>query len=585
MTIALSEQRRPLWRPRFAFPPVRLPHIRLTLGRKLGAVLSMFALLALGVAGFGYYQISSEQQRGEQIEMIWNGAFQSQNLARAIEHTVVAANAVYTATDKAAAREKLHGLESALADVTSAADPFFSAFDARLEPMQKVRLQNQIREFIAYQKETVEMGLTISPQAALLQASEEGAIRSREQMVKAVETLGREVLTGLTVARTQVERERGDAQIALLAVPAIGLLLALAAAIWMTTTQIQRPLARLKDAMTALAANNLTVDVPFANRADEIGEMAASIKVFRQALLEKATADAELKARSVAEHARLEQLADAARAFEGDALKMTATVRDATRRLSSAAKSMVATSDRTETEAEVVSGAAAASARAVDGIADNATELSNASHAIGERARATSDIAGEALLQTHRTSATASELVHAVGTIGAVVDAISAIAAQTNLLALNATIEAARAGERGRGFAVVASEVKVLAQQTASATAEVTKQIAAIRTASNQTAGAVDAIGATIGRMSEYASEVAEAATRQGQSVQEMATGLAEAAEGCQTVSGSIASVRASVASQGAHFDEVESLAADLEDRARQLGDSVDTFLACVRSN
>lgn len=585
MTIAISEPRRRARSvPRLFNNPIKLPTIRLTLGRKLGAVLSMFALLALGVAGFGYYQISSEQQRGEQIEMIWNGAFQSQNLARTIEHTVVAANAVYTAKDKAAAREKLKGLETALADVSAAAEPFFSAFDQRLEPMQKIRLQNQINEFIAYQKDTAELGLTISPQAALLQASEEPTVRSREQMVRSIEELGRQVLNGLTVARKQVEQERGDAQIALISVPAVGLFVALIMAIAVTTSQIQRPLGRLKQAMTSLAANDLSVEVPFTNRADEIGEMAASIRVFRQALVEKAKADVDLEARVVAEHARLERLAQAARGFEGEALQMTGAVRDATQRLTAAAVAMVATSDETEKEAEVVSGAAAASARAVDGIADHATELSNAAHAIGERARATSDIAAEALLQTHRTSATAEELVHAVGTIGAVVDAISTIAAQTNLLALNATIEAARAGERGKGFAVVASEVKQLAQQTASATAEVTKQIEAIRTASNQTAGAVNAIGATIGRMSEYASEVAEAAVRQGQSVQEMASGLSDAASGCQTVSGSIASVKSSVTSQGTHFEEVAALAGDLQNRASRLGDSVDTFLACVRA-
>lgn len=584
MTIAISQPRR---RARLVPPfirPVSLPRVRLTLGRKLGAVLSMFALLAIAVAGFGYYQISSEQQRGEQIEMIWNGAFQSQNLARAIEHTVVAANAVYTAKDKTAARDKLKGLETALAEVSAAAEPFFSAFEQRLEPMQKIRLQNQINEFIAYQKDTAELGLTISPQAALLQASEEPTVRSREQMVRSIEELGRQVLNGLTVARKQVEQERADAQIALIAVPAFGLVLALIMAIAVTTSQIQRPLGRLKQAMTALAANNLGVEVPFTNRADEIGEMAASIRVFRQALVEKAKADAELEARVVAEHARLECLAQAARGFEGDALQMTVAVRDATQRLSAAAVAMVATSDETEKEAVVVSGAAEASARAVDGIADHATELSNAAQAIGERARATSDMASEALLQTHRTSATAEELVHAVGTIGAVVDAISRIAAQTNLLALNATIEAARAGERGKGFAVVANEVKMLAQQTATATAEVTKQIEAIRTASHQTAGAVNAIGTTIGRMSEYASEVAEAAVRQGQSVQEMATGLADAATNCQTVSGSITSVKSSVASQGAHFDEVAALAVDLQTRAQRLGDSVDTFLCCVRA-
>ncbi len=65
------------------------------------------------------------------------------------------------------------------------------------------------------------------------------------------------------------------------------------------------------------------------------------------------------------------------------------------------------------------------------------------------------------------------------------------IAGQTNLLALNATIEAARAGEAARAFAVVASEVKNLAGQTAQATEDISRQIQAIQTSSEEAAEAI----------------------------------------------------------------------------------------------
>lgn len=67
------------------------------------------------------------------------------------------------------------------------------------------------------------------------------------------------------------------------------------------------------------------------------------------------------------------------------------------------------------------------------------------------------------------TEASIESLKTAMGEVAEFAQTIGSITAQTNLLALNASIEAARAGEHGKGFAVVAEEVRVLAENSKTA--------------------------------------------------------------------------------------------------------------------
>lgn len=108
--------------------------------------------------------------------------------------------------------------------------------------------------------------------------------------------------------------------------------------------------------------------------------------------------------------------------------------------------------------------------------------------------------------------------------IGEIISSVNDLAEQSNLLAVNAAIEAAKAGEQGKGFTVVAQEVKVLAEQSKEATAQVRmilndilKAISSAVLTTEQGAAAVTA-GVTQSREA-------------GETIQQMADGIGNAAQ------------------------------------------------------
>ena len=114
--------------------------------------------------------------------------------------------------------------------------------------------------------------------------------------------------------------------------------------------------------------------------------------------------------------------------------------------------------------------------------------------------------------------------------VAKVAELIASIATQTSVLALNANIEAARAGVHGKGFSVVASEVRKLAEQTASATAEIQAKVTVIGGNISTAMSAIGRIASQTEDLSGLSRQMAAAAEEQRLAAQEMAHNLERAA-------------------------------------------------------
>jgi methyl-accepting chemotaxis protein len=349
--------------------------------------------------------------------------------------------------------------------------------------------------------------------------------------------------------------------------------------------RITAPLQRMTVTMNDLASGNLDVEVPGVGRGDEVGEMAKAVEVFKSNAIARQSLEGERReaeTRTVAgRKADMNRMADD---FEAAVGQIVDAVSSASTQLELSAGTLTSTAERAEELATTVAAASEEASTNVQSVASATEEMSSSVNEISRRVQQSAQMASEAVGQAKATNDRVGELSKAASRIGDVVELINTIAGQTNLLALNATIEAARAGEAGRGFAVVASEVKALAEQTAKATGEIGQQISGIQAATQESVDAIREISGTIERLSEISSTIAAAVEEQGAATQEISRNVQQAAQGTQQVSSNIADVQRGATETGSASSQVLSAAQSLSGDSNRLKLEVGKFLNSVRA-
>jgi len=248
---------------------------------KINLLVSVMAGAALLIGATALYAVNQYDRQLQAYELAASRAYMGERLNRYVTAVVMESRGIYASNSAKDAKSFADGLMSDLDEI----DKVLAAWSPSVPEALKAefaKLQDRAREFRTFRTETARLGVTDGPDAANKQGNNDANRANRKAFQAEIDAVVQADKAALATVDADITAFRETILWVVLGIMVVGIGAGAGLGIYIGTVHLSRPIRKVTATIKQVAEGNFDIEVPFAGRADEIGEMAAAVDIFKQ---------------------------------------------------------------------------------------------------------------------------------------------------------------------------------------------------------------------------------------------------------------------------------------------------------------
>ncbi|MDO1581896.1 HAMP domain-containing methyl-accepting chemotaxis protein [Rhizobium oryzicola] len=259
---------------------------------KINIIVGVMSAVAVVIGAMALYVNYAFDKQSDVYAHAASRAYYGERLNRLVTAVVMEARGIYhanTTEDAAKFGKNLSGFLDEMDKTIANWQPLVLDEDKQTFEQLKARAA----EFRKFRMETVRLGSQVSPKEADIQGNNDANRANRtafQTSIDAIVNADRKRLDDITAV---MDTFGSQMNWLILTFTGFGIVAGTGLGLFISRAHLSRPITRLTNAITEVAAGNYSIAVPQASARDEIGDMARAVEVFKQNGLEIARLNAE----------------------------------------------------------------------------------------------------------------------------------------------------------------------------------------------------------------------------------------------------------------------------------------------------